>query len=1305
MTRLGLFVALWLGLLGSAAASGLHQRDLDALYQTLAQTSYENRLRREIRRVDGLPFSGSPEERETLARAGARLKSLGVPTLRQIPVTTLASSDVSPTRAHPAASLVGFQAEDPIAPRPNERKDRAFFAGAMPDTWVPIRVGGPGVLNTVASEWVEAPSSIVIGELPGTNPELSDQPVLLIAYADSGGFIPYQARGMQAAAGLAALLVLAEEFARNPQQRPIHFAVVPAHHFALSGERALAAALIGKSPYHAIITLDLSTGSDTVAALSQGDFYAYRNEARDHCRRGAQQWHVQSTRLSESLGVKDRPLFYDGVNESNGRPWRSLNPYPMALGCEPFVLAGMTAFTFVTVDDARSTFGTPADKDLNLKNLDRQLRMIRGLLALTLNNLTREAFTGHPPFPVERRMGTRQSLVTGFSRLEGQTVRYDPTKSFIPSTPVPGAYVVVPNRHRWLGAVWGDLVVRSDEAGRYAIEGLASASAFFINERRPTTVFALAGHGGNVSFASTFGTAGGGRYETRFMLATPVRSTPLLMAPLAPIVVKGIADPARLTPFSELALIDPKSKAPPTHGFVWMPAQVRADGDAATATVFAEPGKPVWIAAFGEGGGLRGLAEATPSAEGTVVVDLAKTSPAEFAARNEKFWKQFSPYGIVSPSVRQMMELAPPLVPEDDANWAARLRPYPVLTSMAADVLNGVLFFLFLLAPFAVFVERLTVCRKSLAGRIGATLAIFVGGFLALRAVHPAFQIVDEPLIIFVAFAMIALSVMVGAFVLSKFDEHLREGAAKGLKGHRGLIAVAASLALGSMHRRPLRTWLTASIFVGLCFMALSLTSIVPEFKVQAQPAGYASSGAGIYFRTPGYDPIPESAAERLRDVLSTAQPIEWAYAGDPKTRGQFWIEGAEGRIPVRALVGGAPNGTIRLAPKAMEALGAREGDRVRLAGTEFALGPPVESQPALDGSNGLPVDFPLSVGLRQDGGAAGRSFRKFAHLEPEVVAFVDESAVRLMGGTVRAFSAPYASDVALQRAMLLLDVNVYAAERAGAPVQQFSSAVGQRAEGFGLVAFMMALGVLFGMNTLLAGVHERTREIGILSALGMAPKSIAWVFVAESAIYGVIGAVGGYLLAQAVAWGLRVSGTLGSLTFNASASTAVAAVLIVMLAALASAIYPALLAAKLAAPASESGTAYREEDEHRLVAELPLSLQTDELDAAFGCLEDWLHACESAALSNLVAEDVSRAGNVLEANVWLAPFDMGLSQRLALRPIPSGVPDVWFLELEMERLTGDEAAWKRMSGGMQAEIRAQLLVWRTQGSPSKAAG
>jgi ABC-type lipoprotein release transport system permease subunit len=67
----------------------------------------------------------------------------------------------------------------------------------------------------------------------------------------------------------------------------------------------------------------------------------------------------------------------------------------------------------------------------------------------------------------------------------------------------------------------------------------------------------------------------------------------------------------------------------------------------------------------------------------------------------------------------------------------------------------------------------------------------------------------------------------------------------------------------------------------------------------------------------------------------------------------------------------------------------------------------------------------------------------------------------------------------------------------------------------FGVIIISIAaIGIL---NLLLMAVYERTREIGLLGALGVKPRQIAALFVLEGAMIGLVGAAAGVIVGLAI--------------------------------------------------------------------------------------------------------------------------------------------------------------------------------------------
>ena len=109
-----------------------------------------------------------------------------------------------------------------------------------------------------------------------------------------------------------------------------------------------------------------------------------------------------------------------------------------------------------------------------------------------------------------------------------------------------------------------------------------------------------------------------------------------------------------------------------------------------------------------------------------------------------------------------------------------------------------------------------------------------------------------------------------------------------------------------------------------------------------------------------------------------------------------------------------------------------------------------------------------------------------------------------------------------------------------------------------------LLMGVLRVLNTLLMAVLERTREIGILSAIGWSTERIMWAIVIEGFILSAIGSAAGIVIGVAGSRLLSSIPTIGRFvtvepTLSLVAATALAAIVLGML----GSFYPAWLATR----------------------------------------------------------------------------------------------------------------------------------------------
>jgi len=147
--------------------------------------------------------------------------------------------------------------------------------------------------------------------------------------------------------------------------------------------------------------------------------------------------------------------------------------------------------------------------------------------------------------------------------------------------------------------------------------------------------------------------------------------------------------------------------------------------------------------------------------------------------------------------------------------------------------------------------------------------------------------------------------------------------------------------------------------------------------------------------------------------------------------------------------------------------------------------------------------------------------------------------------------------------------------ERHGAPDAQdrdeyLESATAELDQMLGLVYGLLGLAILIALlgiaNTLSLSLHERTRELGLLRAVGQTRRQLRRTVRWESVIIAVFGTVGGLGLGTFLGWGMMRSleASEGMGTFVAPATTLVIVLAAAIVAGVVAAIRPARRAAKL---------------------------------------------------------------------------------------------------------------------------------------------
>ncbi|MCM8761726.1 MAG: FtsX-like permease family protein, partial [Candidatus Omnitrophica bacterium] len=330
-----------------------------------------------------------------------------------------------------------------------------------------------------------------------------------------------------------------------------------------------------------------------------------------------------------------------------------------------------------------------------------------------------------------------------------------------------------------------------------------------------------------------------------------------------------------------------------------------------------------------------------------------------------------------------------------------------------------------------------------------------------------------------------------------------------------------------------------------------------------------------------------------------------------------------------------------------------------------------------------------------------------FVHTEAENIAIVPFGTLMNMKGTLQSIAVKFNDDVdgkgLVESFISKLAVIIFAG--IGEKTYVYSSMGLTSFSGISNLVIPILIAALIVLNTMLGAVYERIREIGTYSAVGLAPVHISSLFLAESMVYAVMGSVAGYLLGQVVARILMVTGLLKGLVLNYSSLSAVFATLIIFITVILSTLYPARKAAQMAVPDVTRKWILPEPKGDNWEFEFPFTVAEIEVLGLSTFLTDYFNSYQDVSLGNFYTGGATleyeklpsgKYKYIIDTDIWLAPFDLGVSQHLKLTMEPMGQYEFYTINLIMKRTSGESTDWKRLNRRFLDGIRKQFLIWRT---------
>ena len=700
--------------------------------------------------------------------------------------------------------------------------------------------------------------------------------------------------------------------------------------------------------------------------------------------------------------------------------------------------------------------------------------------------------------------------------------------------------------------------------------------------------------------------------------------------------------------------------------------------------------------------------------------------------------------------------------------WATEALVYGAAQDMANDVVRAAVFLLLLCVPFAFCMERLMIGTPNVYRQIGGAMAIFAVMTAALWLFHPAFRITGSALIIILAFAILFMSGLVIWVIYGRFDTELKrvrsgrggpmEGGGAGMSFARAsVLSQAIMLGIANMRRRKFRTFLTSTTIVLITFAVLAFTSSTTYTSVSSLATGTSSDYPGVMMRQRGFRPIPPDLLESLAATFPDRQVVSrWWNLADGDENFKLYVEagggdnvrvlsqrgalgvspGEDQLTPLTAVVGleaatrlqNTAERVVALSRPAGEVLGVNVGDTVRVAGVPLTViglyDPDVfdARMTALSGEPVAPLDVRAGVldasggslaettadSLSVDAATAGAEAQAvYEHLSASDFFLVPAPvAQQLPQCTLRTASMRLADERAVAAAVDQITrryaLATFAAYDDGV---RLVAATQPTSVAGAAVAIPLAIGGLIIFNTMMGSIAERKREIHVYTSLGLAPLHVGALFVAEALTYGLIGAVFGYVIGQGVGTLLQNLGMLGGATLNYSGTSAMLTMGLILLVVLLSALVPARLASKIAAPSIERSWRVPSPVDGVIHARLPFTINQTAAAGALAFLSEFFDAHADGTVGKFSSDDVEpftktldsgERVNGLRSSIWLTPFDLGVRQECEVVIQPGEIEDVYEVDVALRRLSGDDDSWHRMNRSFLTGLRQQFLAWRS---------
>jgi len=1231
-----------------------------------------------------------------------------------------------------------------------------------------------------SARWEEVSVPNVVGYLPGSDPKLSNQIVVISAYYDSFSVVPALAYGATDALGIAELLQLAQYLVKNPPLHPVLFVALAGHYQALWGSREFVERHFSElgNKIISFIGMDLASESNQTGIYALGAAYSYSYPIILSQRYS---WLVSKvfgpwlTEMKMVLGSSYGENLVDGILGSHPLYIGSVRPYEpylygyfstgsvfpahvtylqqsyMLFDSEPFTLAMYGGgFTFHTTNAFRTFQRTPADayENINFSNVWPQLQFIHCVTWAFLNEREIKLITSPSRFSDDWGYVTLNITVTTYNML---TSYYDKINF--------SKYPELKDQ----------LIVSFSSGGLRIIQKVDKSSSVIIHGLKPylggmVDVFAF-DKNGNIIWTTDTGVwaAPGGK---GVLLSSNPYTKIISIFKCASVFVTLAFQPIDFTSFSAFVINDARAHAPMIRQNI-----LQTDS---FLMAFVQPDVPSELM-LSVGTGLpssilNNASESNPSGSGYILkegeqliltpIDILRDLHYVVKSRYQTLKSKL----VIMPVLEYYSKLAKEELNASQSylkqdlyskaygtsmiSWALIIEWYYAVMGIIGQVIISIAAFFLLSLIFSLFIERLVFGAKGMK-RLLIIMIILVSSNIVLYVFHPAYSLASNWIIILLATTMISLvsilAVISGAEAYSS-AKTLRE---KSLGKHfveisrSGLLAESANMAIENLKKRKFRTTLALTSITVIVFSAVMLASVSMAPILLTQRSNIKANFTGIEIRNYPWAPINGLTYNAFSSYLTNScyvAPRGFMYPPPLAT----YVPTAATGLPYIAFSQSLKTqiyAILALSPQEDKVSGIgklllrgrwfNEGDLFAVILPEsLALNLTREFNRKIDVNSTINL---WGIELRVVGIISDK-VANFTNPDTEPITPLDPQSYITMPFHITGahlIITPFAlykelvypptvANIAIKpinerdfeklrnELPFAFMLPIYSYQEGKNYSEALLSRQWVSVEGiqFLLIPAIIAAATIF--DIMLASVHERRKEIGIFTAVGMAPAHITVAFVTEALTYIIPSIFFGYTFGILSTYTLSYLGLFPKELYpNFSSLSILFVIALDVLMILVSAIYPSNLAGKIAIPSLAKKWTEIDKGPESDTWTIPFPLVLSSKEEVYGFMNfvnEYISATTKRE-SRFAAEklNISESGSsdkthsiVLLAECRFAPYDLGIKSNIIIEAKKQEGTTQYTFSITIKRLEGYKQAWKTSAILVMDELRKQLITWRS---------